>query len=238
MQKYKRQRRGAGHNAKGRSKGGERFVKLPYWLLDSPAWLALKPAARSLYVELSKRYNGSNNGEISMSVREAAKLVRIAKDTATKTFYELEEKGFILRNECGSFNWKLRHATTWFLTQHPVHGVSPTKEFMRWRAEKSKKPVPGGHRSVPRQGRDRSKVTEILVLLSSFWDCLLCSAICSGPKSLHAYNLPCHESFAAGCPSRTAALWSVWRSQISQHRPQGGSVVSQHKSIESFGWLS
>ena len=68
-----------------------------------------------------------------MPVREAARALHIAKDTATKTFHELEEKGFIKRHVCGSFDWKIRHATTWILTEFALGEDPPTKEFARWR---------------------------------------------------------------------------------------------------------
>jgi hypothetical protein len=152
MRKQIRRRRfGSGHNAKGRSRRKERFVKLMHWMLDTPAWRALTPAARALYVELARRYNSFNNGGISMSVREAAFLVHIAKDTASKAFYELEKKGFIKRNVCGSFNWKLKHATTWILTEFDLGDAPATKEFARWRPENSE-PGPNSGTSCPRSG--------------------------------------------------------------------------------------
>lgn len=130
---FKQRRRGRRHNNTGRSRRNQRFVKLDHWMLKGSAWCALTAQARALYVELAQRYNGFNNGEISMSVREAAGALHIAKDTATKTFHELEEKGFIKRHVCGSFNWKQRHATTWILTEFELGEAPPTKEFARWR---------------------------------------------------------------------------------------------------------
>ncbi len=120
-------------NSKGRSKHGPRFLQLHHYLLHSEAWRSLKPVRRSIYIELAQRFNGSNNGEISFSVREASSCVHCSKDTASASFHELEEKGLIKRNICGSFNYKLRHATTWILTQHSYDGKSPTKEFMKWK---------------------------------------------------------------------------------------------------------
>ena len=61
---------------------GERYVMLRFWLLNSPAWQSLPPAARALYIEMVKRYNGSNNGRILMAVRDAAELIGVSKDTA------------------------------------------------------------------------------------------------------------------------------------------------------------
>ena len=148
---FMRQTRGARHNRKGRTRRGERFVKLEHWLLKTPAWRALTPAARALYVELAQRYNGFNNGEISMSVREAARLLNIAKDTASKTFRQLEEKGFIRPHSSGSFHFKLRHATTWILTEFEFGNTPATKEFARWQPAKLE-PGPKSGTSCPRVG--------------------------------------------------------------------------------------
>jgi hypothetical protein len=58
----------------------KRYVKLRFWLLNSPAWQSLPPAARALYIDIVKRYNGSNNGRIVMGVRDTAKLIGVSKD--------------------------------------------------------------------------------------------------------------------------------------------------------------
>ena len=137
MSEKTKRRRWRRSDPTGRSTGSARFLKVEHWLMRTPAWRSLGPAPRALYVELAQRYNGSNNGEISMSVREAAALIHVAKDTAQKAFRELEDKGFILRVVCGSFDWKLRHATTWILTEHAIGDRPATKEFARWEPEKS-----------------------------------------------------------------------------------------------------
>ncbi len=159
--KKQRRRHGRRVDRTGRSIGPTRFLKLDHWILKTPAWQSLPPASRALYVELAQRYNGYNNGEISMSVREAAGLLHIAKDTATKSFHELEEKGFIRRNVCGSFNWKIRHATTWILTEHPFADQLPTKEFARWPSEKAEA-GPNATTECPRIGTASSE-------LASYW---------------------------------------------------------------------
>ena len=134
-------------NKKGRNPGGAPFVQLFHYLLNSPAWQSLRPPARALYVEIVKRFNGCNNGEISLSVREAARLLHIAKDTAGKTFHELEDKGFVRRRQCGSFDWKIHHASTWILTEHLLGDALATRDFMRWRPENSET----GPKSDPRR---------------------------------------------------------------------------------------
>ena len=122
------------HNANlGRGSKGPRFVKLEFYLLNSPAWQDLSHPARSLYVELSLRFNGINNGFISYSVREAADRLRIGKNTAAAAFQELERHGFIKARQKGAFDYKHRHATEWILTEHDYPtGKAATKDFMRW----------------------------------------------------------------------------------------------------------
>ncbi len=107
-------------------------------MLACKAWKSLKPVVRAIYIEVAQRYNGSNNGNISFSVRQAAEAVHCSKDTASNAFHELEDKGFLKRNVCGSFDWKKRHATTWILTVHPYKNQLATKDFMRWRDDNLK----------------------------------------------------------------------------------------------------
>lgn len=112
---------------------GERYVKLRFWLLDSPAWQSLPPAARALYIEMVKRYYGSNNGRIGMGVRDAAKLIGVSKDTALLAFRFLEDRGFIICTKRGAFSHKTcMDASEWRLTEYdsdyPVQHA--TKEFM------------------------------------------------------------------------------------------------------------
>lgn len=178
--KKQRRRRGRPVDRTGRSVGPTRFLKLDHWILKTLAWQSLPPASRALYVELAQRYNGYNNGEISMSVREAARLLHIAKDTATKSFHELEEKGFIRRKICGSFNWKIRHATTWILTEHPFADRLPTKEFARWPSEKAEA-GPNATTECPKTGTASSKLASFrLIHVLDFGPSPL---FCTAPRS-------------------------------------------------------
>ena len=106
----------------GRRKGEPKHIRHYEWMLASSAYRSLSCYARCLLVELYRRYNGGNNGEISMSVREAAELLGCNKDTALKAFRELEERGFIKSNVKGAFTLKERHATTWILPA-PAPGI-------------------------------------------------------------------------------------------------------------------
>src|SRR5215831_10135696 len=92
--------------SKHRSKG-PRFVQLFHYILNSAAWRDLSPTARTIYVEIAKRYNGTNNGFIVYSVREAAADLKIGKTTAANGFTELQLHGFIFPEQRGAFHWKI-----------------------------------------------------------------------------------------------------------------------------------
>lgn len=121
------------HNNKGRSKKEAKHVRHYEWELSCPAYRSLSVYGRCLLTELKRRYNGSNNGYISMSVREAEQLLGCSRRPVLKAFDELQQKGFITARQKGSFDWKVRHATEWLLTEYPFMGNLPTKEFMSWR---------------------------------------------------------------------------------------------------------
>jgi len=61
-------------------------------------------------VELVNIYNGHNNGFIALSCRDAATRIGTSKDTASKAFSELVQKGFIEVARRGHFDRKSPHA--------------------------------------------------------------------------------------------------------------------------------
>lgn len=127
----------ARHNRTGRSKH-ERFVKLPHWLLNSPAYRSLKPGPRALLVELSALYNGTNNGDLFLSVREAARRLNVGPHTAGGYFKDLEDRDFIKIAIQSSFDHKSSKGRSWILTEHSVGGSLATKDFMRWNGGEKK----------------------------------------------------------------------------------------------------
>jgi len=134
-------RRGRKADKTGRSNGDSRHVRLHHWLLQTAAYRSLSPAARSLLVELYALYNGENNGDLFLSVREAAARINVSPPTASRSFTEMKERGFIRENKPGSFHLKIRHATSWVLTEYGHGGQLATKDFTRWEAPKIQNPV-------------------------------------------------------------------------------------------------
>ena len=101
-------------------------------MLNSPAYRDLKPAARCLLEELQRRYRPGRNGRIGLGVREAADLVNINRDTASRCFRELSEHGFI-RMAQGAL-YRQGRAREWWLTFEPRdHNGEPTDEWLRWK---------------------------------------------------------------------------------------------------------
>jgi len=102
---------------KGRSKA-ERFsfVRLPNYLLDSPAWLELTSPAKAILVQLSRRYNGFNNGKIGVTTETLSRECRVAKNTITSAIKILIEHGLLEITFKGSFNLKKTHASEYRLT--------------------------------------------------------------------------------------------------------------------------
>jgi hypothetical protein len=126
-------------NRTGRSTKPPRHVRLYHWLMETPAWRSLNGNQRAIYIDIAARYagEGSNNGRIPYSIREAAENLRIGKSTAARCLRVLQERGFIVAMTKGAFSRKVRHATEWRLTefQCDVSDKLATKEFASWNGE-------------------------------------------------------------------------------------------------------
>lgn len=119
-------------------RGAGRHVHLAEWVQATEAWTTMKPTPRALYIELRRRFNGTNNGEIFLSVRDAAKALNVSKDTAGAAFRELIERGFIRMTEGGHLGpCGLGRASKWALEDEATADGKPAiKSFVNWRAEK------------------------------------------------------------------------------------------------------
>ena len=123
----------------GRSKKAARHVRLYYWMMETAARKSLNGNQRAIYVEMAARYNGSNNGLIHFSARQAAAALHMSKATGARGLAVLVERGFIVAMTRGGFNIKDKQAqaTQWRLTEFncDVTGALPSKEFARWSPE-------------------------------------------------------------------------------------------------------
>lgn len=107
-------------DAKGRSTGSiERVVVIRRSLLHSPQFSALSCASRTLLFDLQTMFNGTNNGAIFLSVRDATARLGLADFKAAQAaFAELQQLGWITETVSGCFAVKageLSRARAWQL---------------------------------------------------------------------------------------------------------------------------
>ncbi|MEQ9811519.1 MAG: helix-turn-helix domain-containing protein [Azospirillaceae bacterium] len=126
-----------GTNPNGRNKFEHPHVRLYHWEIDSAAFRDLSAMAVCALIVISRFHNGSNNGEIIMSVSMLADRLRCSRNTAHSKLKELQEHGFIVPTRVGCFAQKNRLASTWRLTGRECNGKKATKEFMGWKPKKN-----------------------------------------------------------------------------------------------------
>ena len=125
-----------------RSKKSEgQWVPLPYGQIKSPAWRSLSGSAVKLWLELHSRYNGGNNGRLTLSYAEAAENLGMGKASVQRAYRELVEHGFLALEKKG--NWYHRRAHEWRLTTKPMQHArgreSATNEWRQWRPDNTKR---------------------------------------------------------------------------------------------------
>jgi len=164
---------------RGRDSRDGNHVREDEWMRDSEAYRSRDCVQRCLLDELKRLYSGTNNGDLFLSVRRAATLLGVNKDTAARAFKFLEHRGFIRPRQKGSFQWKTDAgetaggpATTWILTEFEFAGQLATKNFMAWRptaenlawtptlAEKKKRGPTLGDKLSPKTGQQTASAVD------------------------------------------------------------------------------
>ena len=120
---------------KHRKRGAGRFVQLSEYLQSTAAWADLKPGPRALYIAIKRRYNGTNNGRIILSHREAADALNVHRNTVGPYFADLIEHGFV-RVAQGHYLGPegVGKAALLVITEAPsADGKPATKDFLNWK---------------------------------------------------------------------------------------------------------
>ncbi len=128
-------------NKTGRTVHGAQDVRIPHYVLHSPAFRALSPASAKTLLYILKLYNGLNNGHIAFGVRtgsfgrENSKPVwlsfGLSKSAVAEALKELEERGFLVCTKLSSFGQK-KLVKEWRITWLPGPGPTiPTKDFFK-----------------------------------------------------------------------------------------------------------
>ena len=98
-------RRGQKTDKTGRTRSGDKFARLFLKTLQCPAWRALSPYAQCLYPWMLLEWDGprsNNNGQIGLSVRQAAPALACNTETARRAFLDLQAKGFLVVTRCAA----------------------------------------------------------------------------------------------------------------------------------------
>jgi len=117
----------------GRSGKSLKHIQHGEWMLKTPAYRSLHPYARSLLIEFYRKYNGQNNGYVSMSIREAQDLILVGRKAVERGLAELKDRGFIKVQTMGLFINGM--ATEYILSEFSLNDQLPSKDFMKWKAK-------------------------------------------------------------------------------------------------------
>lgn len=125
---------GKGYGTQKKGSGGK-HVQLREWVQASLAWATMKPGPRALYVEIRRRFTGSNNGRIILSHRDAAKALAVHRNTVGPYFDELVARGFIRMTQAPYLGPSgIGQAPHWALEEEMTDDMKPaSKSFMSWR---------------------------------------------------------------------------------------------------------
>lgn len=115
----------------------EQYKKLTHRMLGSEAWRALNGTAIKVYLEICRRYNGRNNGQIHLSQSEAALMLHLGKSSVKRALERLVEHGFIKYAHRGSFYGRM--AATFILTDKSLRGNHPTNEWLSWKPPQNRR---------------------------------------------------------------------------------------------------
>jgi hypothetical protein len=125
MSKHKRQSKGP-------------YVAVPKAILDAPAWRAMSPEGRLLWIDLRGwlRNDGLNNGKMLRSCRAAAKSLGFNRDTIAHKFAENEHYGFLRKTSDGFLGSDGRGIAAKYRFTDLAHGTHPpTRDFEKWDGE-------------------------------------------------------------------------------------------------------
>lgn len=97
------------------------YVKMTRPTLHHPAFIALTSHAKVLYQHLKIEAYGDRNGNVRLTVEEAARLLGVSVNTACKAFHDLQAKGFIVLTAFGMLGSEgKRNAPCYAVTEYPI----------------------------------------------------------------------------------------------------------------------
>lgn len=112
------------------------FIQIYKTMLDEPAWKALRGSSVKLLLCLKSYYNGSNNGQVFLSVDKAAADTGLSRGAVVRGFADLQDKGFLRMVKEGTrVGDGQGEATVWMLTDAgaPALGIDRApRDYKAW----------------------------------------------------------------------------------------------------------
>lgn len=118
----------------------QHHVRLNDDILNSPAYLDLKPPARALLIEFLRIHRPTRNGRLSISTRDATERLNVTEPVAMRAFEDLASHGFLRLTRLES--WQERKAREWELTMLSVNNREPRNDWMQWVSGANLCPLP------------------------------------------------------------------------------------------------
>jgi hypothetical protein len=97
-----------------------RYARLYHEVANSPAWVALGPSPKALYVDLSLQFNGSNNGNLTAALGDLKHRGWRSSATLAAALSDLMVLGFIVRTRAGGVERGSRVCSLYALSHLPI----------------------------------------------------------------------------------------------------------------------
>ena len=124
---------------KRKRKSNGPFVAVPKAIMATPAWRAMSPGGRLLWIELRGwlRNDGSNNGKTYLACRDAAKAIGTkSKGSIVRWYAENKHYGFLRKTAEGFLGLDGRGIAAHYRFTDLAHGTHPpTRDFEKWDGE-------------------------------------------------------------------------------------------------------
>jgi DNA-binding transcriptional regulator YhcF (GntR family) len=124
-------------NRRNRKSDGP-YVAVPKAIMATPAWRAMSPEGRLLWIELRGwlRNDRLNNGKAHLSCRKAAEAIGLNKETIARRFVELEHFGFLRKTSDGFLGSDGHGVAAKYRFTDLAHGTHPPiRDYEKWDGE-------------------------------------------------------------------------------------------------------
>lgn len=107
------------------------YIPIPVIVIDSEAYIKLKPAIRALLIDIARNAwpYSKRNGHLVYTAAQAKKRMGISKNSFTKYITELIQSGFLELTE-EQYSYTLGKAREYQITFYPTSTREPKNTFL------------------------------------------------------------------------------------------------------------